>query len=134
MIAHRHHSFRFLAMGRFLAIVALMTATLGTAFGVDLAGKSFAITLTTPGGEQSDHLSFTPKDLSCKATGKIPYTATAKKKSKAITFEGTTTDAQGGTTVISGEVDGQDVHGSITMTPKGGQPVAINFTSVKTKK
>ena len=120
------------SLARCLAVVALMTVTLGGAFGVDLAGKSFAITLMAPGGEQKDHLSFTAKELNCKTTGKIAYTASAKKK--AVTFEATTTDASGGTTVVSGEVDGQDVHGTITVTPKGGQAAAINFTSVKAKK
>lgn len=127
-------SFLSSAVGRCLAIALLMIAALSGASAVDLAGKSFAITLMAPGGEQKDHLSFTATDLTSKTTGKISYTASAKKKSKAITFEATTTDANGGTLVISGEVDGQDVHGSITQTPKGGQAVAINFSSAKTKK
>lgn len=122
------------SMGRCLAIVALMAMVLGGAFGVDLSGKSFAITITTPNGDQNDHLSFNAKDLTSKVAGKIPYTASAKKKSKAITFDASTTDEQGTTTAVTGEVDGQDVHGSITVTTKGGKPVAVNFTSVKTKK
>lgn len=121
-------------LGRCLAIVVLMTATLSATFAVDLAGKSFAITLTAPGGEQSDHLTFTSKELTCKTTGKVAYTATAKKKSKAVTFDATATDAQGATTTITGEVDGQDVTGTITVTPKDGKAMTVTFTSVKTKK
>jgi hypothetical protein len=120
------------------AALALLLCTLGgAAQAQDLNGMSFNITIMAAGGgEQKDHLKFTAKDLTCQTLGgmKTPYTSAAKKKSKATTFDATSTDATGNTIAINGEVEGQDVHGTITMTPKGGQAMVANFTSVKPNK
>jgi hypothetical protein len=124
---------RRLSLMRPLALVCIMTISTSLLHGVDLAGKSFGITLMTGKDPQQANIEFTATDLTCKAFGKLPYTATPKKGSSAITFIATVTDPRGRAIVISGEVHHKEVHGSITLTPKDGPPTAINFTSVKPK-
>lgn len=124
---------------RCAAFALLLAGLCGNAAqaAVDLSGQAFNITITASGGgETKDRLRFTAKELTCDTLGgqKVPYTAAPKKKSKAITYEATVTDASGNTIAISGEVEGQDTHGTITMTPKGGQAMVANFTSVKANK
>ena len=112
-------------------IMLFMVMSTSLLHGLDLAGKMFDISLMTGKEPQKTQLCFTATELSCKAFGKIPYTASQKKGSSAISFEATVTDAKGRTIVISGEVQRKEVHGAITLTTKDGAPTAINFTSVK---
>jgi hypothetical protein len=115
---------------RGLAVAALLLAAIALAPGADLAGRSFEVTVVGGKAPRTMHLAFSATELTCQGVGSMPYTAAPKKiKTRTIVFEGTTTDAKGGSTVINGEVEGSHIHGSITFRPKEGDPVAINFTS-----
>jgi hypothetical protein len=121
-----------------LAIALLLCATalgvpVATAATTDLSGQAFTIYIGD-GGMQKDRMVFNAKEVSLPSVlgdAKIPYTMTAKKKT--FTFSAKQAMADGSAIDIEGTIDGQNVNGSIAMTPKGGAAKTLNYTSTKPK-
>jgi hypothetical protein len=122
----------------FAIALLLITAALGVplltaATPTDLSGQAFTIYIGD-GGAQKDRLVFNTKEASLPMVlgdAKIPYTMSAKRKS--YTFSAKQTNADGSIIDIEGTITGQDVTGTISMTPKGGTAQTLNYTSTKPK-
>jgi hypothetical protein len=116
-----------------LLIAAALGVPLQAATPTDLSGQAFTIYIGD-GGMQKDRMVFSTKEVALPAVlgdSKIPYTMTAKKKT--FTFSAKQTTADGSVIDIEGTIDGQNVNGTIAMTPKGGAAKTLNYTSTKPK-
>jgi len=116
-----------------LIAAALAAPVLAAATPTDLSGQAFNIYIGD-GGMQKDRMVFNTKEVSLPGVlgdTKIPYTMSSKRKT--ITFSAKQTMADGSAIDIEGTITGQDVTGTISMTPKGGTAKSLTYTSTKPK-
>jgi hypothetical protein len=117
----------------FLLIAAAFGVSVQAATPTDLSGQAFTIYIGADGSTK-DRMVFNAKEVSLPmilGDSKIPYTMTSAKKK--TTFSAKQTMADGSAIDIEGTISGQDVNGTITMTPKGGAAKSLNYTSTKPK-
>lgn len=99
-----------------------------------LEGYVFAVDYLTEKGKHlpKDKLTFGADSMQLASLGELKFTLTVVrkgKKAKEFDFSGTATDAKGTVIEISGkvEIEGDDMHGSVTRRPKDEDAVAVNF-------
>jgi hypothetical protein len=122
-----------LAIALLLLAAALGVPVLTAAAATDLSGQAFTIYIGAD-ASMKDRMVFNAKEVSLPSVlgdAKIPYTMSAKKKT--ITFSAKQAMADGSSIDIEGSISGQDVSGTIVMTPKGGAAKTLNYTSTKPK-
>jgi hypothetical protein len=125
-----------LGLSCLFALLFLTQSTLSAAEAkpvppVSLAGKSYNLTYPTEKGAPKDTIKFEEKTLSIGSVGaavKIPYMASKAGRSQSIEFNGTFTDEKGRVIEVSGTITSKgEIHGSVTVRPKDGDPFAKNF-------
>lgn len=97
-----------------------------------LDGYAFALVYPTEKGKPKDKITFGEKTMQLASLPDLTFTlkVTRKgKRAKEFDFNGSATDAKGTLIEIGGrvEIDGDDMHGSVTRRPKDEDPVAVNF-------
>lgn len=97
-----------------------------------LDGYVFALTYPTEKGKPKDKITFSEKTMQLASLPGLTFTlkVTRKgKRAKEFDFSGSATDAKGTLIEIGGrvEIDGDDMHGSVTRRPKDEDAVAVNF-------
>ena len=123
-----------LAIALLLIAAALGVPLLTAATPTDLSGQAFTIYIG-PDASNKDRMVFNAKEVSLPSVlgdSKIPYTMTPKKKT--FTFSAKQTNADGSSIDIEGTISGDNVSGTIAMTPKGGTATTLNYTSTKPTK
>jgi hypothetical protein len=116
-----------------LLVAAALSVPVLAATPTDLSGQAFTVYLNSDINNK-DRMVFNTKEVSLPSVlgdSKLPYTMAAKKKT--FTFSAKQTNADGSVIDIEGTITGQDVSGTISMTPKGGAAKSVPYTSTKPK-
>ncbi len=97
-----------------------------------LDGYAFALIYPTEKGKPKDKITFGEQTMQLASLPGLTFTLKVVrkgKKAKEFDFSGSVTDAKGTVIEISGkvEIDGDDMHGSVTRRPKDEDAVAVNF-------
>jgi hypothetical protein len=101
-------------------------------------GSKFDIVVDENGKKSRSMLLFKTKDVHSTFFSKwnlqsIPFTEVQGKKEDApVSFKGSFADAQGNTLECEGTATGEEIIGSIIVTPKGSNALSMAFTGGKT--